>query len=428
MIAAMLKRVQGWLPRGRFARNVGVLAGGLIFSQGLLVLISPLLTRLYGPEDFGVFTVYASMLSILLVVGSWLYELAIPLPSEEGEAANLLVLSLLIVVKMALLCGAGLWLFGGVFVGWLGEPGLQPYLWLLPLSLLGAGAYQALNMWATRMQAYGAVAKTKMHQSIGAAGAQIGFGLAVGGAFGLLAGDAVSRMFGGTTLARLALKGSGEAVRGTSWQGMWAMAKRYRRFPLLSAWPTLMNAMLLQVPAFLLTASYGTEVVGWYALAQRVLGLPLFIIGTAVSQVYMGEASRIAQEDRGAVARLFWRTAKSLVLVGLPLMLVMAWAAPWCFGVVFGGEWQESGVYVRALSAMFFLQLVTIPLGSNLVVFERQDLHLLREVIRLVLMGAVVAIVLLAHLSPLRAVLLLSASGALGYLVHAFLSWWAMRS
>lgn len=422
------ERLRERLPKGSFARGAVLLGGSLVFSQLLLVLISPLLTRLYTPEDFGVLSVYSSCLSVLLVVGSLLYELAIPLPSSDGEAANLLALSLTVVTGSSLLSGGLLLLFGEALAAWTQTPGLLPLLWLLPLSLFGAGAYQAFNMWATRRKSFGAVAKTRMRQSVGAAVTQVGLGAALPGPTGLLAGDAVSRMVGSSTLARGALKESREALGQVSWAGMRAMAKRYRRFPLLSTWPTLMNAVLLQVPAFLLTSTYGAHVVGWYALAQRVLGMPLYIIGTAVSQAYMGEAARLAQEDRSLVTGLFWKTIKNLALIGLPLLLLIAWAAPWCFALVFGEEWRESGTYIRALAVLFFLQLLSIPVSNNLMIFERQDLHLLREVIRGAMMAAAVMIDLFLHLQPLTAVLLLSATGSVGYLVHLFLSWRAMRT
>ncbi|MDT2264523.1 hypothetical protein P7H12_14360 [Paenibacillus larvae] len=56
-----------------FVKQVSVLAGGTAFSQLLLVAASPVLTRLYTPEQFGVLSVYVALLSIFTVIGS-LYE------------------------------------------------------------------------------------------------------------------------------------------------------------------------------------------------------------------------------------------------------------------------------------------------------------------------------------------------------------------
>ncbi|HEU4965036.1 MAG TPA: GNAT family N-acetyltransferase [Bacilli bacterium] len=426
MRTALQQWVTGRLPKSRMVRNIGVLAGGTVFSQGLLIVVSPLLTRLYTPEDFGMLAVYISMLSLLLVVASWLYEQAIPLPAAEEDALHLLLLSLLLVGGTAMLTALGVWWFGDEMAAWGQVPALQPYLWLLPLSLLGAGAYQALNQWAVRREAFRLVTKTRLQQSVGAVTTQVGLGL-LSGPLGLLVGDAVSRMLGSSSLLRAAwreVRGCWEKV---SWRGIRQMVKRYRRFPLLSTWPTLLNGWLLQIPLLLLTSVHGAQVVGLYALAQRVLGLPIGVIGGAVSQVYMAEAARRVQREPERMPQLFWGTVKHLALIGLPLLLVLAVAAPWCFGWVFGEEWRESGEYVRLMSLLFYLQFLSIPIGNNLVVYERQDLHLLREGVRIVLMGGTVLVVVLGELSSVAAVALLSGTGSLGYLLHGYLSWWAMK-
>ncbi|KEO81011.1 oligosaccharide flippase family protein [Tumebacillus flagellatus] len=108
MRTAMMQWMNNKLPKSRFARNVGMLASGTVLSQGLLVLIAPLLTRLYTPEEFGLLAVYTSILSLVLVVASWLYELAIPLPDDEQDAADLLGLCLLLVLVMTAFTAVGL--------------------------------------------------------------------------------------------------------------------------------------------------------------------------------------------------------------------------------------------------------------------------------------------------------------------------------
>lgn len=70
---------------------MGVLVGGTTGAQLLAVLAAPLLTRLYTPEDFGLLAVYASLLGLIAVIASLRYELAIPLPTDDTEAAAVAV-------------------------------------------------------------------------------------------------------------------------------------------------------------------------------------------------------------------------------------------------------------------------------------------------------------------------------------------------
>jgi len=133
------------LPKNAFARGVSVLVGGTAGAQVLTVLAAPLLTRLYSPEDFGLLAVYASMLALIGVISSLRYELAIPLPEDDGEAANVAALSLILVGLSALLTGALVWQLGPAIADLLGVPALAGYLWLLPVAVLLSGAYQVFN-------------------------------------------------------------------------------------------------------------------------------------------------------------------------------------------------------------------------------------------------------------------------------------------
>jgi len=84
LITQTKNQLRRLLPKNAFVRSVSVLVGGTAGAQILLVLAAPLLTRLYTPEDFGLLAVYASLLALIGVISSLRYELAIPLPEDDG--------------------------------------------------------------------------------------------------------------------------------------------------------------------------------------------------------------------------------------------------------------------------------------------------------------------------------------------------------
>src|SRR5262249_45493535 len=133
------------LPGGTFARHVMTLASGTAVGQVLLVLSLPVLTRLYSPADYGALAGYASTLTVLLVMASLRFELAIPLPEDDRVAGSLLALSLLSLAAMTGLVGVLVWLAGDALVARAKVPALEPYLWLIPIGLAGAGIFQALS-------------------------------------------------------------------------------------------------------------------------------------------------------------------------------------------------------------------------------------------------------------------------------------------
>jgi len=377
---------------------------------------APLLTRLYTPADFGVLAVYGSLVSLVAVVAAMRYELAITLPEDDESAANLLLLSLGIVLFVSLLAGLGVWLLADQLVRSVNTTILKPYLWLVPLGVLGTGIYEALTFWAVRKKAFTTIARTRFSQSLGQVLTQAILGLLTLGPLGLLLGQVVGKTGGSGTLATLIWKHDKEAIKRISASGVRRVAFRYRRFPMLSSGTALLNRVGLYLPPILLAAFYGPQVAGWFALAQRVIVLPAMVISKSVSDVYIGEAAQLIRADPHALERLFVKTAKHLTLIGAPPLGALALCAPWVFALVFGEGWREAGVYAQLMAVAFLAQFITTPLEATFAVTERQDLGLLRHTIRAVLVVGSLSLAHWARWGPVVAISLYSASMFVAYM------------
>jgi len=375
--------MRSFVPKSRFARDVSVLAGGTAMGQAIALLASPLLTRLYSPEDFGVLAAYASVIGLLGAVVTLRYHLAIPLPETDEEGRTVLILSLLIGVGLSALVAVVVYVGGARIAQNLKLTPLIPYLWVIPLGLLGLGIYQALNFWAIRQSAFGQISRTKFFQGLGMAAGQSVLGFLHGGPLGLLIGDVIGRSSGVTSLAQLA----GRDIRRLGlpkWDGLFRVALRYRQFPLVSSFSALLNGAGLQVAPLLMVIYYGPAVAGLFALAQRLIGIPMTLLGQSVGQVYMAAAAKALHGDPGSVMHLFLRTARKLLLIGLAPMLVLAIGGPYLFNLVFGEAWLEAGNFVRILSGMFLLQFVMSPLSQTLNILECQRAQLFWDASRLI--------------------------------------------
>ena len=425
--ASPLARALASLRRGsNFTRGVAVLSLAMAASQGLVVLASPLVTRLYDPEDFGVFAIYASLVAVGSVVASLRYELAIPLPEEEDTAMNLLVLSLVSALGTSGLVAAIVPIFGSDLARLTGVPSLAPYIWLLPVSLFGAATYQALTYWTLRHEGFGTLARTRLMQSGSQVATQLGVGALTRGPIGLLLGDLVGRTGGSGTLALQALRKMrlGRVTRA----GILAGARTYRRFPLLSTGSGLLNSLGLQAPVVLLAALYGPRVAGWFALTQRVMALPLTSVGQAFAQVYLSSAAKSARTDISGLRNLFAKSAVRLAKIGTVPILVLGMLAPWLFPVLFGPAWEEAGTYVRIMAPMFAVQFVAVPLSQTLNVLERQGLQLAWDAGRCILVVAALLVPRLMNVGDVGAITAYSVSMLIAYVFLLAMSLSAVRS
>ena len=415
----MLKQLKCLRPKSQFVRSVSVLMGGTASAQLLMVLAAPFLTRLYKPEDFGVLAVYAGLLALLAVIASLRYQLAIPLPACDQEAANIVVLCLMCLVGTTLLSVLLVFFAGVQLANALGVPGLASSLWLLPVGVLFLGTYQVFSYWAVRSKDYKRIAAARIKQSIITLVVQLaGFKL---GAVALVAGQAGGQGMGSYTLAKTALTRT-EFKR---WQGkaVFAVARRYRHFPYFSTWEGFFNTAGVQLPPILFALLFNAGAAGLYALAHRVLAMPISIIGDAVGKVFFSNAAEAYRA--GTLGPLVTRVHNKLALLAMPPALILIVAGPKLFGVMFGEQWQQAGEFARWMAPWLYLVFITSPLSTLFAIMEKQRAGFLFQVLLVTL--RVVAILAGAWQgSLLFAIILFSSVSALSW--AGFLVWIALNT
>lgn len=374
--ASFWRRCSGLLPRSRITRAITTVASGTAFAQALTILAAPVLTRLYSPEDFGTLAVFATLFGVIGAIACLRYEAALPVAEREETAANLLAL----VAACALLTAA----VAAVLLAVLDEaalarrfnaPALAPLLWLLPPGLLLVGLYNGLSFWAVRKRLFGSLARTRVAQGVGQVGIQVSLGLLALAPIGLVLGQIAGQSAGIGTFLRHFWKHDRDALRLIAPRRMLEAARRYRRFPLLAGPAAMLNSISRLSPPLLVAVLYGPVVAGGFALAHRLLIMPMRLLGQATAQVYLGEAPVLAREDPTRLRRLFSSLTMRLFWLGLGPAALIVLAGPWLAVVAFGPPWADAGRAMQGLVLMAFAQFVVSPISQTLIVFERQDIQ-----------------------------------------------------
>lgn len=421
-----VNRLRSLLVPSELRRGMVVLVGAAAIAQVIVVVSSPVITRLYSPSELGAYAVALSMLSVLTTVACLRYEWAVPLPGEDRSAASVLALCLVITAGMGLLALIVLVPLGPSVLGIFGVSIVGPFAVLVALGQVGGGFVLAFTSWAIRTRAFAEIAANRLTQSSALIATQIGLGLAHLGATGLLVGAVVGCVAGSTRLAHAAWRTHASAFRQVTRADIWRAAGRYRRFPAFSAPSALLNALGLEAPLLLLTALLGTAVGGEYALAQRVVALPVTLLSGAVVQVFVAESARLVRENPAGVRSLFVHTTQVLAVMSLVPFGLLAILAPLLAGPVFGDSWREAGLFVTILTPMYYLQLLASSTGGTLEVLERQDLEFVREMMRLCFYCAAALVAATMYPSPIGTVGVLSIAGCLTYSFYGLTSWHAV--
>lgn len=386
MFNHILHKSKKWLPKNEFAHGVSVLVSGTAGSQLIMLLLTPVLTRIYSPEDFGLLAVYVGLLAVFVVIASLRYELAIPLPESDQAAANIVLLSLLALFGMVCILGLTVFLASDAIVGFLGIPELANYLWLLPIGALLMGVYQVFSYWAIRTKQFAAIAQTRISQMLAMTAVQL-VGYKLGG-ISLLIGQTAGQGVGSTRLARSALMRA--EFNQCGWRGVLQVAKKYRRFPLFSTWSSLCNAAGQQLLPLMFAAMFNVGAAGMYALAQRVLMMPMAVIGSAVGNVFFSNAAKAYQEAR--LGPLVVRVYKSLSQIVMPVTLLLIILAPDLFALVFGEKWRQAGDFARWMAPWLYMVFVTSPFSTVFSIMGKQHYDLFFQVSLLLLRLIAIAI------------------------------------
>lgn len=377
-----------FLPKSQFVGDTLTLASGTAVAHVISFAAAPVLTRLYTPEQFGIFSLYSVVVSIASILTCLSYETAIVLPEDDREAAELLVASIMITLLMTSFSLAIIFLFGQELATFLKAPELLSILWWVPLNLLAVGTWQTLRYWNTRRRQFGRLSISRVWQSGVTAATQIGGGMAGSGATSLVYGQIVGQVVASSVLMIDAAKSRVLSLRKglSNLSEYTALLYRYRNFPLYSTGGTLLNTAAFQCAPIFLVMLFDPAVAGFYFLAVRIMSVPMAFMGVALGQVLLQRAAAELLQER-SVSRLVASVVGRSILLWAPAFIVITLVAPSAFSIFFGPEWVTAGSYLQVLTPLFFSQLIVSPASVVLIALEKQ--HVLAALQALLLLGAI---------------------------------------
>ena len=362
-VSFYLLHILARLMKSSFIKNVLVVMTGSAGAQAIGFAMSPIISRLYSPADFGVFGSFSAILSVTTSAVTLNYAQAMMLPKKKEDAINLFVLSCASSVLIAACCLV-VCLLAPNFIYSLVE---TQNVWLLPLlvvATLSGGLGESLATWCVRVKAFKDTSASQVIRSLSSNGSQVGLGFLRGGPLALICCTILGDMLANLNLARVVFRDLGEVLRGEiCWERIRKLAKDYKDFPLYSGPKDVMSALSNGLPVLLLAHFYGIAVAGAYAFGARILQTPMGFITGSLRQVLFQKASETYSHG-GRLFPLYVKTTLGLfALIVFPLLVVFMWA-PQIFTWIFGSQWYTAGEFARWL--MLWLMFVFCNLPSVL--------------------------------------------------------------
>ncbi len=415
----MISQTKWKLPGGEFVRNVLTLMTGTTIAQAIPVLVTPILTRMYSPKDFGVAALFLSITSIFGVIANGRYELAIVLPVEDEDAINITALAILISASLSIFLLLIVIIFNNQIAVLLNSQEIRPWLFFAPLAIFLTGLFNALNYFHVRIKSFKKIAAANVYKSVVLAVVRLGLGFLKTGAAGLISGQILSNLTGNSTLALDLIKNR-KLLSKINRADIKRLAKRYIDFPKFSTWSSLANTLSYNLTNIFISTVYSSSTLGFYSMGNTAIGMPSSLVGNAVGQVFFEKANE-EKNRTGCAVHTFNSTFRGLLLIALPTFVILYFIVEDLFAFVFGEEWRVAGQYAKIMLPLFFIRFVTAPISTINSVFEKQKISLIWQISLLAVTFAVFLTAYIIKLNAIKFLYLFSYASFLLYLILYFI-------
>lgn len=339
-------------------------------------LLIPVISRLFMPEHFGGAAFFTATVTVLGGVCSLMYQRAAILPKDEETAEDLLVLSMQLLNIFVVLVYVGL-------VAVLLFTGSVPlfnilnlWVWLLPIGVWLFGATEVMMVASNREKAYRAMSVSDIGQALTTSGGRIGAGMVFGSTIGGLVLSALAGYVVRVAMLRTRVGGVVRLIwRWPDWRCLASRAREYKDFAFFNTPANLAMGLSTKLPIFAMGLMYSPVIVGFYAMAERLIKMPVQTMGNSIRMVFL---RRIAgfRADGGPVAGSFWKVVVVMAASGALPVLVMWFAGEEIVAFVLGDGWRNAGHYVEILAPWFYSVWVTAVVPSVMITFRKQSMWL----------------------------------------------------
>jgi O-antigen/teichoic acid export membrane protein len=373
--------IKKYIGDSNYKKNVLFLMSGRVIAQVIPILLTPLLTRIYSPGEFGIFSVYYTIVSLVSMVSSGRYCLAIILPKKEENARSLVFLSWGLSLLTTVFFGIVMLLVGDKFFTFLNAEILRSYLGLMLVNILFLGFSEAAYYYGLRKKAYKVLSVNVIVQSMTVVIFRLVLGYFVSTEYGLLLAFLAEYLISVVMLVyRLKIY---KFDYKKEFNNLKNVASRYIRFPKYSLFADILSMSSNLSPNLFVNGLFGSVASGHYAMSDKILGSPIWFVTSSVGDVFKQEAAEQFRET-GSAYKLFVKTAKTMFLLGIIPFTLIFLLVPYIIPFLLGAGWEPVGQFIRIFSVMYFAKFVVTPVSFIVYIVNKQSYNILFQSLRFI--------------------------------------------
>jgi teichuronic acid exporter len=353
--------------RKKLLHSTGIIAIGTAIGQGVILLSTPFLSRIYSPAEFGTLAMLLTISNISTAASCLRFDLAIPSASNQ-EATSILSLSTLSALISGLIAFIILSVLS-VFPEYNSISSINSPI-LISTCITLVGLMQTGLNWASRLQGYKQIASARAIQGLGFSG------LALFSPIGLLWAHTLSFLAALFTIKQQRTTQEIESSNlvktlNNNWQ-----------FLFLSLPGALLDVIGYSICIWVITTQYGSINSGEYSQIQRILGAPLMLLGVSIAPVLMRHSADHINNKK-ELKNLFFFTLKILSAIGTITITITITIGEPMLGWLLGENWRVDTAFISSVAIAVIARACVSPLSTLLISLKRFDLSLKWQVLYL---------------------------------------------
>ena len=375
-------------------QNIAKLLSANVVAQVIGLVVYPILSRIYAPEDFGLLNLFLSIGGVIAILATAELYNAIVLPKDDKEGVAVVHICFYLLLLVVGITTISIF-FTDSIASLFKTTTLAKYYWAMPILVFALGMWNILNYWYIRVSSYDRISGYQLSSSLLSAGAKVSLGylnILQGGMIYSVVFAPIASLLVSVVLS---WKKGIKQLFHSSQMDLRAVAKKYRNFPLYSLPKSLVNMLAGQLPVLLLTPVFGTREVGFWSMALLLSFAPISLISRSFYQVLYQQI--VARINKGqTIGHYFRRFTLFILSMGIPFFSLLYWFMPNIVEVFLGKEWLISGTYIQWLLPWLLCSLLTSSTGFLADVFFKQHIGFGFEILTVTLrtLGVVAGVIM----------------------------------
>ena len=366
--------------KSEFTQNILTMISGVFLGQVIIMLSTPIISRIFLPETIGEYDLIISSGAIIIVILGLGLMTAIMIPKEDDESNAICYILKYSCMFIGLIIFVLLCLISPWFTLFSVKNGYILKLFFMFLYIFSYMLSQIYYAAANRKGLYRALFLNSLTYSI--------FNVLFSCLLGFL-GFGVYGYISGTILGNIARMiqirfSVNPFAKKYDLNYMKEVFTKYRHFTKYQMPANLLNSITVQVPLQLIAFYFGGTALGHFSMANKIINLPNTFIATPVNRVYYQTATKMYNNNQDVGTFSFKMIQKNIQLAIIPVILLMLFGEE-LFSFFLGSNWHTAGIFASTLVLSSLMQFCGSCLSNNYMIIRKPQLNLYLSLLSLVL-------------------------------------------